>query len=348
MRINHERPLFVLLELLKENDIYIISRKVKVKRSKLIDNPLQELVLTLLLRGGCFYIGNIDGGKVYEYVYQDRVYKYVYGKGSIEAKGAYYTNTCTSNAIVDADDIREKLSQVPIIVIDYKFWDLLLDKERNRLLLQTIFTLYTVRKYLWDQNLAITNIPNTTVYQLLNQWLGEHKVRLIQGSIVDLIDEVKLDYSDVILLDPNADRHLTLDEVMKAKIFIIGGIVDRIIPRHGLTSKLIEDIDVVRRKITLKDDVVGVPHRINKIAEIILSSRYVYSSIIQSIRYSQSKIDARWRAYIELAKTLKKKGTIGSSKLDTIYKNLSVWLNINPKDFIIVKRRLRLETDATD
>lgn len=343
MRIQYERPLFALLELLKKNDIYVLSHRSKLKRSKLINDPFQELVLTLLLRKGCICKGTVQGNVIAEYVFQSKTYRYLAGKNSLNVNGAYYVDKCYSNdkIIIKHVDILQSLSNTPIIVIDFKFWDILLDKEKNRLLTQTVFTLYTVRKYLWDRNLVLSNIPNQHTLSTINKWLGEHNVILSRQETLEILEEMNIKPRDVILLDPNTEAVLTREDVMRAKAFIIGGIVDKIIPRHGLTSKLLEDVEVLRRKIVLKNSTVGVPHRINKIAEIVLATRYTYSALIPAIRSSQSKIDSRWRAYVELSRFIKKYKHYNMD-LNLFIRNLSVWLNINMKDINIVKRRLNI------
>ena len=345
MRIQHERPLFALLELLRENDVYVLSHKSKLKRSRLIDNPFQELVLTLLLRKGCICKGTIQGNIIAEYIFQSKIYRYLTGKNTFNVSGAYYVDKCYNNdeVIVKHVDILENLSNIPIIVIDYKFWDILLDKEKNRLLTQTVFTLYAVRRYLWDKNLILSNIPNSHVLSTINKWLGEHNVILSQQETLELLEEMNIKPKDIILLDPNAEAVLTKEDVMRAKAFIIGGIVDKIIPRHGLTSKLLEDVEVLRRKIVLINSTVGVPHRINKIAEIVLATRYTYSALIPAIRSSQSRIDSRWRAYVELSRLIKKYKR-DNINLNLFFRNLSMWLNIDVKDINIVKRRLNIDS----
>jgi len=343
MRIQHERPVFALLELLKENDVYVLSHKSKLKRSRLIDNPFQELVLTLLLRKGCICKGDVQGNVIAEYIFQSKIYRYLAGKNVFSVNGAYYVDKCynSDEIIIKHVDILQSLSNTPIIVIDYKFWDILLDKEKNRLLTQTIFTLYTIRRYLWDKNLILSNIPNQHTLSTINKWLGEHNVTLSRQETLELLEEMNIKPKDVILLDPNTEAILTREDVMKAKAFIIGGIVDKIIPRHGLTSKLLENVEVSRRKIVLKNSTVGVPHRINKIAEIVLATRYTYSALIPAIRSSQSKIDSRWRAYVELSRFIKKYRHYNID-LNPFIRNLSVWLNIDMKDINIVKRRLNI------
>ncbi len=343
----HERPLFALFDLLLEKyGISILGHRSKIKRSKLVNNIFQEMIITLLIKNGYIAEDIVFGSNKKEYIYNNVIYEYYWGiKTPVDVGAVYYAEKpYAKNILLTADDILEKLAWYPLFIVDFSFWDIHVSKEKNRLLTQITFTLAAIRKYLWDRNLAIVNVAKN-IGKLLSLWLGSNKVQVVEEKGSDFISTLSTRCNEVILLDPNAPRELSLDEVFKSKVFIVGGIVDKIIPRKGLTSKLLKIYDCATpRKILLKGMVVGVPHRINKIIEILLTIRYAGNSIIKAIRYTQAKIDARWRLYTEvalLAKKLKEYNINLQGYADVFLDNLKLWLNFNYKDVKIVLNRFR-------
>ncbi len=345
-KVVHERPLFVLFDLLKKYDIDILGHRSRIKRSKLINNIFQEMIVTLLIKNGYIIEDMVFGSNKKEYMYNNTVYKYYWGaKVPIGTGAVYYAGKpCGKNVLLTVNDILEKLTWYPLFIVDFSFWDIHVSKEKNRLLTQAVFTLAAIRRYLWDRNLAIVNV-NESISKLLPLWLGSNKIQITKEKGSNLISTLNAKCSEIILLDPNASQELSLNEVFRSKIFIVGGIVDKIIPRKGLTSKLLKTYDcAIPRKILLKGKVIGVPHRINKVIEILLSVRYAGNSIIKAIRDSQARIDARWRLYTEivsLAKKIKKYNMNLQEYVGFFLDNLRLWLNLNYKDIKIVLSRFR-------
>ncbi len=343
----HERPLFALFDLLLEKyGISILCHRSKIKRSKLVNNIFQEMIITLLIKNGYIVEDVVFGSNKKEYIYNNIIYEYYWGiKTPVDIGAVYYAEKPhAKNILLTVDDILEKLTWYPLFIVDFSFWDIHVSKEKNRLLTQITFTLTAIRKYLWDKNLAIVNVAKN-IGKLLSLWLGSNKVQVVEEKGSDFISTLSTRCNEVILLDPNAPRELSLDEVFKSKVFIVGGIVDKIIPRKGLTSKLLKIYDCATpRKILLKGMIVGVPHRINKIIEILLTIRYAGSSIIEAVKHTQAKIDARWRLYTEialLARKLKEYNINLQGYTDVFLDNLKLWLNFSYKDVKIVLSRFR-------
>ncbi len=328
-RLLYERPLFSLLEKLYLNNIGSLTRSSKIKKSKLIDNPLQEIVINMLLYNGCIVKKEVSNLKpLYEYQFGSTSIIYLYGKGHDNAQ-AFFTRSLSNDCVVHVDDLLNTTTRYPLIIVDLKYWNLLLKEEQNRLINQLIFTLYVVRKYLWDLNLVLTNTTHEVI-ERIESIFGLNKVLKTNYSTEDFLCNNNIEYNDVILLDPNADEILSLTDVFRAKAFIIGGIVDRIIPRKGLTSTLILNPNIKRRKIVLKNSIIGVPFSINKIVEIILRSRYETGGNINlAIRRSFSKRDIKWRIRYECSK-LRKSNNIDLKK---IYNNMRMWLPISFEEF---------------
>ncbi len=336
--ILHERPLFSLLDFLHFHRVSSLTRKANIKRSKLIGNPLQEIVLNMLLHDGCIVKEVVDGLKtIYEYQYGSYSVKYLYGKGESKAQ-AFFTRNKTKECIINLKDLLNNIANTPLIIIDMKYWDLLLKEEQNKLINQLIFTLYNVRKYLWDLNLVITNINSEDLKRKIEETFGLNKVIKKYFDTEQYLEKNSIEYNDAILLDPNANRVLEPVEVLKAKAFIVGGIVDRIIPRKGITSSLVENPNIKKRKIVLRNSIVGVPFSVNKIVEIILRSRYETSGNIGlAIRKSFSKRDIRWRVRHECLKL----GRVYEWDLKKIYNRIRIWLPINFEDFKKICMRYR-------
>ncbi len=328
-KILHERPLFSFIENLYLNDIRSLTRLSKVKKSKLIGNPLQEIVISMLLYNGCIVRRRIYNLKViYEYQFGSTSIEYMYGKGHNSAQ-AFFVHDSPSNCIIDLNNLLSTTIRRPLIVVDLKYWDLLLKEEQNKLVNQLIFVLYNIRKYLWDLNLVLTNIAHSII-EKIDRVFGRNKVLKTTSSTEDFLYNNEIEFDRVILLDPNAEKELCPTDVFSTDVFIIGGIVDRIIPRKGLTSTLIKDPNIKRRKIVLKNSIIGVPFSVNKIAEIILRSRYeTNGNIGLAVRKSFSKRDIKWRVRYECSKLR----VHSENNLRKIYDKIKIWLPISFDEF---------------
>ncbi len=328
-KLLYERPLFSLLENLYLNDIRSLTRLSKIKKSKLIDNPLQEIVINMLLYDGCIVKKKVDNLKpLYEYQFGSTSITYLYGRGHSSAQ-AFFTRTTSNDCVIDKNNLLSTVTGRPLIIVDLKYWDLLLKEEQNRLINQLIFTLYSIRKYLWDLNLVLTNTTDEVIKRIENLF-GFNKVLKTNHDTEDFLCNNNIKHSNVILLDPNANKVLSSTDIFNAEAFIVGGIVDRIIPRKGLTSTLVSDPNIKRRKITLKNSIIGVPFSVNKIVEIILRSRYETGGNINlAIRKSLSKRDIKWRIRYECSRLRK------SNKVDLkrIYNNIKMWLPVSFEEF---------------
>jgi tRNA (adenine9-N1/guanine9-N1)-methyltransferase len=148
---------------------------------------------------------------------------------------------------------------------------------------------------------------------------------------------------NIIILDPQAEKPLSREEVLHADAFIVGGIVDRT-PRPGETKR-IRLLGVAKpRKILFHGDIHGVPNRINAIIEILLKARYRYcGNIDEAIRSTMSRRDVILRAMVELSRWSRgKKRRVPI----TLYEELRKWLPITLRDFIIAARKIGLEVEG--
>jgi tRNA (adenine9-N1/guanine9-N1)-methyltransferase len=244
-----------------------------------------------------------------------------------------FAGNCSKNVIVD----REKLIKAakekgfPYVVVDLSFLNLHSDKEKSRLKVQLKATLGVIRDFMWDERLVIAGSADFPLSEF------SPKVLYFKNAADFLKDKT------TILLDPNAE------EVFKgerAECYVIGGIVDKAGNKKGLTGKIGEKLEkegVTFRsmRIELRGDVVGVPDRINAIAEIVLLSVLDGLGIEEAIKRVQSPLVARWRLKKELPKISKR---FDSRRPFRFVKKSDFgkfgWLNLSYKDFLEVSRRL--------
>jgi len=209
----------------------------------------------------------------------------------------------------------------PYIVVDCSFFDDHTEKEKRKILLQIEQTLGVVRKYMWDERLIITH---------LNCGLGEY-----YSSTAEFIKNKNI--RDVILLDPSGDEVFRGE---RAECFIIGGIVDKSGEKKGWTSRIgdaleREGIRFRSMRILLRGDTVGVPDRINTIAEIVLKVVMDGMDVEKAVKDVQSPLVAKWRLRKELPKRTVRVDVNGKPfriVKKSIFSEFD-WLNIRIKDF---------------
>ena len=227
------------------------------------------------------------------------------------------------DAILTRDELIEEAERefFPYIVIDCSFFDKHIEKEKRKVLFQIAQTLGVIRKYMWDEKLIVT---------ALNCGIGVY-----YPSTAEFIKKKGIE--DVILLDPFGDE---IFEGQKAECYIIGGIVDKVGNKTGWTSKLgemlkEEGIEFRSMRILLRGDIIGVPDRINTIAEIVLRVVLDGDDVETAIRKVQSPLVARWRLRKEIPK-LTIRIDVNGRPFRVVRKSEFEkfdWLNIDKKDF---------------
>jgi tRNA (adenine9-N1/guanine9-N1)-methyltransferase len=244
-----------------------------------------------------------------------------------------FAGNCSKNVIVD----RKKLIRAakergfPYVIVDLSFFNLHSDKEKSRLKVQLKATLGVIRDFMWDERLVIAGLDDLLLSEFSSKVLHFKKT-------ADFLRN-----KTAILLDPNAE------EVFKgerAECYIIGGIVDKAGNKKGLTGKIGEKLEKAgvtfrSMRIELKGDVVGVPDRINAIAEIVLLSVLDGLDVEDAIKRVQSPLVARWRLKKELPKISRRfdwKRPFRFVKKSDFSR--FGWLNISYKDFLEVSRQL--------
>ncbi|WP_223209009.1 MULTISPECIES: tRNA (guanine(9)-/adenine(9)-N1)-methyltransferase [Pyrococcus] len=241
--------------------------------------------------------------------------------------------------IVDGSEIAKRLPDYPWIIVDLTFWNRHIPKEKDKVALQLRETYAVVRRMYYPRRFAITWVNEE--FKKKNK-VPLEKVVSYEGSTADFLREKGI--NRVVLLDPNAEEVLSREDLQE-RAFIIGGIVDMKGDKKGTTAKIgevleKEGIDVLRRKIVLRGDIVGVPDRINHIAEILL--RMLYGEDMEkAILAVQAPTHARWRLRKEIPKRKIRYLIDGKLYLvveKELYDELKQWLNIRWEDFVKVLR----------
>ncbi len=220
-------------------------------------------------------------------------------------------------------EISEKLSDFPFVVIDCSLKHIHTEKELLSLRKQIQKTLSVVRKYIWDDRLVVAGFDVDISCRKY-------------PSVEDFLSE--MNFERVVILDPNADG---VFDGEKAECYIIGGIVDKSGNKKGATEKIYRRIEengfqVERRKILLRGDVVGVPDRVNHIAEIVLKCILDGMDVEKAVYDVQNRKIARWRLRKEIARNAKKVEVSGK-KFRVIersfFDGVRKWLKVNEDDF---------------
>ena len=245
-----------------------------------------------------------------------------------------YVGKC-DEIIFTREELLERAKDFPYVVVDCSFFDVHSEKEKKKVILQIKCTAGIIREYMWDERFVVTGIKPPVSALLYPSTVDFLREKIEAGEV-----------KDIVLLDPNADE---VFEGEKADCYIIGGIVDKSGNKAGLTSKIGEvlrenGIPFKSKKILLRGDVVGVPDRINSIAEILLKVVLDGKDVEEAIREVQSPLVARWRLKKEIPKH-SVRVDVNGRPFRVVRKsvfNEFEWLNVQPKDFFEVCRQLGL------
>ncbi|MEM1598720.1 MAG: tRNA (adenine(9)-N1)-methyltransferase Trm10 [Pyrobaculum sp.] len=184
--------------------------------------------------------------------------------------------------------------EAPRVVVDLSLWHEHTPGEKHELVEQVLETLRVVRRFLWDGALLISNAPGEFLQLLDLHARGlVHKMNILGGAPV---------FENPVVLDPEGPCLFTEEVAYSHKEFVIGGIVDKERTAKSGTKRLAELLGVEKRcRIELRGSRVGVPDRINKIAEIILRT-LAGSSLEEAILATQAKRDRVYRLMWEIQK----------------------------------------------
>ncbi|RLE57328.1 MAG: hypothetical protein DRJ40_03185 [Thermoprotei archaeon] len=309
-----ERPKDALLEVLREEGLFSVACHVRgiVKRPR--EDPFQDLAVALLLGKGVL-TERREGDLPRGVVYREGVFKFLGGPGDEHPDVVFRKVGSGYKHVLEGVALERLLSRFPLIVIDLSLWERHTEGEKSRLIQQLASSLNVVRAFLWDQHLVLT-CTYPSIAERFRRAVGQRaRPQVTQESTLEFLRS--LGRVRAILLDPNVDEELTTDDVLTADVFVIGGIVDREVPRPGETRLIADKLGslVERKKIVLRGKLYGVPHRVNRVIELILRTRYVTRDLEKAILSTMSIYDKLWRLRHELVERAIRVRIEGSTKL---------------------------------
>ena len=187
------------------------------------------------------------------------------------------------------------LPKRPRFIIDLSLWRDHTDSEKNELVEQVLASIGVVRRYLWDSNLELTNVPDEFLERFNKFARGfRHGVIIRQsGPII---------HGNAVMLDPDGDCVLNEEVVRSTDAFIIGGIVDKERRVRGETARLYRllGLNVPRCRIELRGSIIGVPDRINKVIEVILLTLFETGNVEEAIIRVMARRDRVNRLFYEI------------------------------------------------
>ncbi|UXD22915.1 hypothetical protein IPA_09575 [Ignicoccus pacificus DSM 13166] len=234
---------------------------------------------------------------------------------------------------VGVEDFIDLVDRKPLIVLYLGFYYIHTEREKRKLKLQVHETLSAVRTFLWDLNMVLVE-PSPLPPEL---------VPSPHVNVVRSMEEI--DAKKIILMDPNAEEELSPEEVLEAEAFVFGGIVDKEVPRIGLTSLIPCDKPrCLRRKVTLRGSVYGVPAIVHKLVYALLRARYeLRGNLEEAIIEVMSSKEKRWRMAKELIEA-RRRGEDVKEKIIEV----GEWLRMNEKDLIHSIKMSGLNLDSRD
>jgi tRNA (adenine9-N1/guanine9-N1)-methyltransferase len=217
----------------------------------------------------------------------------------------------------------------PHFIIDLTLWGEHTETERNELVEQVLASISVVRRYLWDGNLELSNVPDEFL-----QYLDKF-ARGFTNAVVINRGAPRIE-GPTVMLDAEGDCVLNEVLINEFSTFIIGGIVDKERRVKGETGRLYRllGLKVPRCRIELRGSVIGVPDRLNKIIEIILRVLFEGRSLEDSIIMSMSKRDRVNRLFYEMQRA-SYRVRVGSTTMLVIPKSMIErvnWLGATAKE----------------
>ncbi len=301
------------MEKLRNLGVERIGAKIRIPRSKDIIRAL-----ALEVANGRAEVFKGDGGMNFSFDLE--------GKYLPEPPQAYVGRE--GEHLFGKEDLIEGRS-FPFIAVDCRFYDLHSEKEKKKLQLQVTKTLGTVREFMWDERFVVAGRDfGVGVYcEKLEEFLLERKI------------------TEVVLLDPGGEELFTDKE---AECYVIGGIVDKG-ENKNLTHLIGDELEKAgirckRQRIELRGDIIGVPDRINHIAEIVLRTVIDGCDVEAAIRAVQPVVVAKWRLRKELPKRAVRL-RLGEKTVRVLPKSVFKefdWLNVRISDFYDVCREEKL------
>ena len=283
------RPREALLELLYERGVErLASIKCELNR-RFWRDPFQETAVHMLVKDTKINLKRgVKSRRWFPAEVKGKEVWYML-RGGEELSDA----THEASGEISREDLLPMLDELPYVGVYLGFVHLHTPKELRKLNLQLWETLNAVRYFLWDAHLVLLEKPPNF------EWRPNEYVKVMSMENLSTLDYV-------ILFDPNAPEVIKPEEILRAEAFIFGGIVDKEVPRPGLTSKIPCDF-CIRRRIELWGSLAGVPLMIHKLAYAVLRARFELNGDIEKalIEVMGSR-ERRWRMAKEAIEAYKR------------------------------------------
>ncbi|MEM1927783.1 MAG: hypothetical protein QXS85_03490 [Acidilobaceae archaeon] len=339
----------LLLETLREREVYSVGVKVILSRSELARQGFQRIALEILLNDAVICDEHVFGEVFKTETISSQEYRIVIPPGSTRADSTLTRRLrCSKRVLVSRDNL-EKLVSInvkPLFVIE-----LGASRRRNNLgsegLLEGIDldveiadALEYIRRHLWDENLVIAS-SSPTIVETLEKNVGYNRVVVTAKSSAEFLWGKGIER--VAVITRNAYKPLTSDELYSydAYVFpILGG--DNDIKTRSLVESLVPWGKL--RRIELRGSTVGVPEKLSRLLCILVRAFYDFDGDIDKAVVScMSSRDIRRRLLREI-ESRAKESLMGRYVSIEDYLDIASWLPVTVQEFKRVCDLLGLKT----
>ncbi|WFO75829.1 hypothetical protein J4526_02915 [Desulfurococcaceae archaeon MEX13E-LK6-19] len=300
------KPLwYYVLDLVKNKKIYVSKNRL-LRKNFFYVNPLQALLVDMLIYREGLGIGKIKGRVIIEKDYNNEKIVFLGRKGEVESEIIY------PGKDVIYEDIERILPSKPLFLVLNSLYHEHTLSDRKRLGLQLGLMVNVVRRWLWDRHLVFVDTPQELISVIEKHAKPNRVLYLTRQEVCNIINDTK----HVVALDPYAEEALNEKVVLNSSIFIIGGIVDRDKPLKKATTKLINmlekecNLSINSYHIEIDGIKMAVPHRLNRVLEILLKVLIDRMTLREAVISVMTNRDIAWYIGLMLVK--------GETKLDEI------------------------------
>jgi len=170
-----------------------------------------------------------------------------------------------------AEYLRDLLLRLPIFVLDFSLYEIHTETERKLMMPQLMSAIAYVRRVLTEINIVLANVPIEVMNSI-------RALASFRGTILNELESEEFydrHVKEALLLDPYAPTNLSERECRDYRVFVLGMIIDDKVARPYATAAMARmlRLSIPRRRIVLWGSRIGVPNRVNKVMDIILSVR---------------------------------------------------------------------------
>jgi hypothetical protein len=125
------------------------------------------------------------------------------------------------------------------VVIDCSFNHIMSEFEQTSLVVQIQESYSHLRKHTGQAKLCVCSVSDALDSKMAKQGASEWVLRRTTHPLEQFLDEVSS--KNVIVMSPDADKELSWDDIRNPRsVFVIGGIVDRLVSRNETSHKAIK------------------------------------------------------------------------------------------------------------